>query len=84
MTAAPARSGPGAGMGERVMSERPQSEHTKTVQASVAHESAHPLGWRLPCRTCAELRARIRATVALCRAAAARPAGSDGAEEAGS
>jgi hypothetical protein len=37
--------------------ERPQTAYTRAVQASIAHEATHAPAWRLPCRTCRELRA---------------------------
>jgi hypothetical protein len=37
--------------------ERPQAAYSRAVAASMAHEATHSPAWKLPCRTCRELRA---------------------------
>jgi hypothetical protein len=48
-------------------SENPYAAYRATIEASVAHEATHVLGWRLPCHTCRDLRAAENAALARLR-----------------
>jgi hypothetical protein len=43
--------------------ERPQIAYHRAIEASIAHEAAHAAAWRIPCRTCQELREAEQATL---------------------